>query len=260
MTKYIVKSNNYKFLVEIKKNEYFDRIIFGCPRKCIYIDYYKDENTGHIQGLSYYKNCNIAKEMLRSSILFFYNIYEKTDYITLKDISTIKCSSIKISLPLYDFIEYGKTWYERNFNAKIDEKKYRIILNNIWKMLNLKIVESINMSFEEFNERFILINDRKYNIKNSSISYINSIKISEKIKKYYDINKSLYDFFHQIRQNEKCEIFYLWLETFFAYIWKKVCKMLDLKYLENINISNLEWKIKKNDIKNYDPIKIFQQK
>ena len=36
--------------------------------------------------------------------------------------------------------------------------------------------------------------------------------------------------------------------------------MLDLKYLENINISNLEWKIKKNDIKNYDPIKIFQQK
>jgi len=197
--------------------------------------------------------------MLKAAILFFYNIYNAY-FLTLKDISTISCvnqNKIKknISLAIYDFIEYGKTWYEKNFNTNIDIKELRLILDELWIFLNLPIDKSIKMNFEKFNEKFIMVNEKKFNIINSKKFYINSLKISEKIEKYYDMHNSLHIFLHKIRENEDCYIFYLWIDSLFDYLWKKVCNMKKLNYLENIHIDNLEWKITKEDISSYPKIR-----
>jgi hypothetical protein len=107
------------------------------------------------------------------------------------------------------------------------------------------------MNFEKFNEKFIMVNEKKFNIINSKKNYINSLKISEKIEKYYD----MHIFLHKIRENEDCYIFYLWIDSLFDHLWKKVYNMKKLNYLENINIDNLEWKITKEDISSYPKIR-----
>ena len=122
------------FYNEIDEN-YMDKIVIGSKRKCMFISVYLDGDAPNIDAVGYtHQQHHGTIHMIKCGIAFVKQKYQKyleahrIDTLQLIDKSSIQCErKYEQSLPNFYIAKYGKTWYEKHFNAipeDIDISKY----------------------------------------------------------------------------------------------------------------------------------------
>ena len=133
--------------------------------------------------------------------------------INFEDLSQIDCANIeeiekykgikKIGthikpIPLYFFsiMFNGKTWYEKNFNARLKQDKAH-------KAYREKVEHVLTMKLPEFENFLQIINP--------------PLQIIPKLKTYYESNTTYGNFFRAIPVSERCELVRDWITPFMHY-------------------------------------------
>ena len=116
----LLKTSYSNYYVEVwHQYPNIDKVYIGGRKKCITFSVYLDEPCPNIDGIGYHENCNKSsgtKHMVLTSFYFIYHMYKK-DVFYFKDTCKILCSGYDMQLGTYYILHYGKTWYEKNFNA-----------------------------------------------------------------------------------------------------------------------------------------------
>jgi hypothetical protein len=160
-------------------------------------------------------------DLIKCSLYFSTKLFPNIDIYELTDNSMIDCDkNIKISLADLQYIKYGKTWYEKEFNAKVDEFKLKNI-NLLKQIINNNLNEPLNFSTKDFLDKFY-----KYDNK----------RIIKKVIKIYKKNILLKNFLNYFFTNNLGCIYYY--NVFNTFIGKKLFQQ--------------DWIIMKNDIDKYD--------
>ena len=132
-------------------------------KDCVQIMYqgYDPDAELVLSGLKYKPICSIdspmsnglpTRLMIKSVLLFAVQQFPQFDRICFKDDSTFDCQikdtdySTQIHASIHNFVIYGKTWYERHFNA---ECYYPDTRTNMDISLQ-KLRESIDVEFDVF--------------------------------------------------------------------------------------------------------------
>lgn len=183
----------------------------GCVS--IRVPYYasdRSKNKGHqtafIKYLQHDDKCAVnqrlvegygTKHMVKTALAI---VKENTNirYFHLSDESHKTCTDgVKIALPYLMIAMNGKTYYEKNFHARIENaEEYR---NYREALKRLELVPKDNIAFEDFVVRFGI--PKAYD---------------DIFRPYYDTATSFYDFFRQIRHNHKdtCKLLVDWIQSF----------------------------------------------
>lgn len=181
--------------------------------------------------LKWYSDCSVDEplprgdgtiHMIKTLLSEMKKRYPYVKYITLMDNSHIRCSQGKeISLLALSFSIYSKTWYERIFNATLQDLIYqeKYILGN--KILN---DPETKLSFEEFTQLF------------GSYTRVDTLN---KLKPYYESTVTYTEFFQTLYKGEgkesQCNLIVDWIDIF-------------LQYIFGINLQSLPWIIKRESI------------
>lgn len=134
---YLVKTDNYKFELNIYKYDNIYSFEYGDPSNiegaCVGLTY--DLSKPHIlklDHLNYYKRCSKDKdllkgsgtqEMLQSILKICIDHFQDIKKVYFNDVSFFECNNKQILLSVYYLLLYGETWYESKFGAKIQDNK-----------------------------------------------------------------------------------------------------------------------------------------
>lgn len=217
---YYITTKKHQYEISIKPNEYVDYIHLGSKhfKFCIEISIMKQNGIpqkGKLIQVKAEPECGFPIFLERgdsiSMILATFQIcklfYPSVSIYEFEDDSNIECgiqsiSSIPprkmikpLSLSYLSIATYGKTWYERHFNAKLlnQEKytKYRKSIENLDYPIS-----NLFSSYPEFIQKY----------------YLNS-QLQDSLIHYFDIEKTWFEFFQSIPKKQYCDIFYNWLPT-----------------------------------------------
>jgi len=232
------KLNYYVSIIYDKNNSI--SIKFGNYKSYPCIEILVDPNSeiAILQNISNNIKCTINDSnidnhniilLIKISLHFIISKFDYINKFILTDNSTINCSEkINISLADLSVIKYGKTWYEKNFNAIPDDSNINTI--EVQKsMLFNRLNEKINMNLEKF------ISVNKEYLKKNKIDEYKIDKIIKRIKDFYTEKISIYNYLEKyIKDHMEC--------LYYSYILSN-----------NINklLYGTTWIIKKKDIMSY---------
>lgn len=139
----------------------------------VYID---EDNTLLLSYLKYRPTCSITHDMssgestihmIKGLLKFVMEKEPKYNSIHFEDISTFDCilpgknNTIQISLPFFNFVVYGKTWYERHFQAEITYELLKTDMLTSLSKLNATI-ENTTLYTKLLSETLKRINRSKF--------------------------------------------------------------------------------------------------
>jgi hypothetical protein len=161
------------------------------------------------------------KYSFTKELLYFIKKYIKINYpyieeISLTDESIIPCSiDEELDLMSYSIAFYGKTWYEINFNAKIENSSKKEAYEKAIQKYKSKELKK-EFTWEHFYNIIILKHSAPYvsNMMENIYSEIeNRFKNSETFPEFFGKIKPLYP------ENKKCIFYKTWLKRFiFTYV------------------------------------------
>jgi len=139
---YIIKTNQYEFLMTIYEYEGIYRIRYGDPTNkegpCIDFTYHTNSPTKlKLENLMYKNICskdgNMKKgegtiHMLKSAIMLLCNNFPKIKRIVFNDVASIECKGRSLLLAHIYLPCYGKTWYSKHFNANPTQKPLKHLI------------------------------------------------------------------------------------------------------------------------------------
>jgi hypothetical protein len=242
-TYYEIKSENNKFNAIIIENKFEYIIRFGGTKECINISVYKDDDKPNINGLSFNSRCsndenlipgNGTIEMVKSALKFtkhkFPNLTRK---FLFKDYSTIDClKKIQVRLYYYYLTKYGKTWYQKYFNAKPIKGEFISKINDALNILN---DPNKKIEYKDFCKRYLLINNRIRNL-------------DEALKDLYKDSLNYKEFLmNVIKKYPDCGI----LDSWFGSFWSDIC---------SFNFYEEFWMIKEKEIERWPEVSIINKK
>lgn len=155
---------------------------------------------------------SLGQELVNTIIEHIQTNYSYVNKLKINDASYIPCNRDKndtLDLLTYSIAHYGKTWYERYYNAYLQsEVRQNIYMNDIKKYTSSEFKSTV--SWETFLNTYVV----------SSTEYTNDF-----INRHYDTLESQYnnsntfpDFFvsltAQIPKQKKCLFYKYWLEQF----------------------------------------------
>jgi hypothetical protein len=248
---YILKTSKYDFNLTISYNirdeELISQTLFiggnkkGCvvinvpailDRNSRYYNMYKS-NVAKIPHLFYDKNCCINKEldsgygtryMIKTILKIVKERYSHIDTFEFDDASKIECildgTNREISLAHYSVALYGKTWYERNFNAELKDNDDKIKYKN-----------AVQIFSDPTKKLSFMIAFADYYYGEDRIKF-------DKLESIYNKTNTYNEFFIKLKEEYKekfCEITVDWLDNF-------VNKLLGRNYM------NSTWIIKVNNM------------
>lgn len=174
---YNLKYNDLRFQVVsgiiLGKKQYILRDISG--NECVSIGI-NEENKLYLSSLQYRPFCSIDRPMkkgestitmLKGLLKFAIENEPSQDSIYFHDISEFECAlpgegyTINISLPYNNFILYGKTWYERNFDAVFINQRLKNRMEISLEKLN-KIVKKDELYDDILDQILEVIKDQNY--------------------------------------------------------------------------------------------------
>jgi len=218
---YHVKVGNYKFNISVyvkdQRGIYQQYTVYvgGTKKGCVEItgstepidEMYKriiDHTKAYISHVTYAKTCSLEKElekglgtriMLKLALSFVKKHFNVAEFC-LQDASNFACNNRWISLAHYSIALYGKTWYERYFNARLPQdkiyKKYRQDISYFSSPDKKTSIEAFIQVYAKDQE-----NDQLF------------IKLFNESKTYNEFFQSL----HKQHVNF-CEVTYKWLSDF----------------------------------------------
>ncbi len=184
-------------------------VIGGSYDKCLNMSF-KNSETLYIDHVQSEPECSFDYEMkngesvalIKASIQFCKELFPAIKFIDLYDASKIECGVSKstkpprsrakpLSLPHLYIANYGKTWYEAQFSAKInDEALYKTYRDRV------SILSSpIEMPFSVFEKDV-------------------SVEQASFLKPYFETAISWNMFFKSVPIKQRCFAFYNWLPFF----------------------------------------------
>ena len=225
---YRLETADYKFYLTISKGVGADIISIGGNKgECVNVAINTPESLAVQRGyhrvdvaaiptLAWNAKCAIDKDLAKGSgtIAMINTVLSETikrySYVklfTFRDNSHITCSNGKeISLLSLSVVEYGKTWYERYFNAFIDDSKLNKQYKNGIKIMN---DPELKMSFTDF--------------KNTIKSYTNASTV-ESLKPHYESSATYFMFFKSILdmvgKTGLCILVIDWIDMFILHIFQ----------------------------------------
>jgi len=223
-----LETTDYKFYLTISKGVGTDTVSIGGKKgECVNVAINTPESlavkreyhfidTATIPILAWDSKCAIDKDLAKGSgtIAMINTVLSETmkrySYVkvfTFTDNSHITCSNGKeISLLSLSVIEYGKTWYERHFNAFIDDLNLNRKYKNGIKIMN---DPELKMSFTDF--------------KNTIKSYTNPSTV-ESLKPHYESSATYFMFFKfildTVGKTGLCILVIDWIDIFVSHIFQ----------------------------------------
>jgi hypothetical protein len=177
----------------------------GCVK--ITISAYDNKYIAHLHA-SYEKECALSGilpkhygtiQMIHSAIEFTFLHFPMLDHIFLKDWSYVKCNTEDLYLPPLQLALYGKTWYERHFNAIVEKDKYR---KKIDKYIEISQKEQTWKKFE-----------KKLGTIQTDIQYL---KIKPKLQEIFTKHRGIIrDIILEMKNEKDCDILLGWLKEYF---------------------------------------------
>lgn len=141
-------------------------------------------------------------DFLKAALQFCKQEFPSLRRVEFDDMSNIDCASFlnsqeflkrPFSLAHFSIAKSGKTWYEKQFGAKmIDEESY-MRYRNVAEVLNRKI----GIDFSTFLGKIYYLNEQ-----------------ADILEKYFNPDKTWIEFFNSIPKAQQCKVFYNWLPTF----------------------------------------------
>jgi hypothetical protein len=216
-TKYVKYFKNIKhtFKVILNKQDSGYTIKIGGLKKidCINISIAINNNTitratlNHLEseaecGFGSRLEDGVTVDFLKAALQFCKQEFPSVTRIEFDDMSNIDCSNFlnsqgllkrPFSLAHFSIAKSGKTWYEKQFGAKmIDEQSYARY-RNAADVLNKKI----DMDFSTFLGKIYYTNEQ-----------------ADILEKYFNSEITWIEFFNSIPKAQQCKVFYNWLPTF----------------------------------------------
>lgn len=192
-------------------------------------------DKAYIEWIGYNKQCTIeqnlapnsgTKHMVKTAMSIVLNAFPWVKHFKLTDASTFVCEgNIEMSLANYSFAFYGKSYYERNLSAYLEDEEKRRSYETAKESMR-----SENMlPFEQFKIIFDI-----------------SPKHLRVIQKSYQKSKTYAEFFQNLKTEcsevtsrmNLCEVVHPWLDSFVKYILGE--------RLDNVWMSN--WLIDAGDV------------
>ena len=212
-TKYVTVRNK-KMIMTFHESDTSITIYIGNSRiYCIDVQLLKKVNgefydQGHLTKIRWDRVCSLNDNfekgtdsvmILKLILTYIFNTYPIKS-MTFTDLSTKECDDgSKINLAALKYLTVGKTWYEDNFGASIDESS-SVFYSSLLKQLTTK---KLNTTWEQLR------------------GYIpmKSIPIEEsKLQELYEKAGTWQEFFNPILQelgkSRLCKIFSPWFDTF----------------------------------------------
>lgn len=140
-----VQVGNY--MIETQEDDRDIRFLLWNPhRPCITMTIDKSDNTASMDGIEYNPECTVSGRMKRgdgtrdmiTTALMFLKQHGAVK-VRLSDNSYILCNGKRVKLGLMSFFKHGKTWYEKYFGFRPEEKymKQYTRAKQLQKTLNL---------------------------------------------------------------------------------------------------------------------------
>ncbi len=148
-----------------------------------------------------------GSEMVKASLQFVNSLFPHITKFHLDDMSQIECGmkskngfpprkkQVPFSLPYLSIATNGKTWYEKYFNATLNDSELYEQYKQGLKPLSYPIKERYH-TFDVFAKRFSL-----------------SEKTRQILEPLFDPEKSWHAFFQSVPLKLRCTAFYNWLPT-----------------------------------------------
>jgi hypothetical protein len=211
-TKYVkyFKNNKHTFKAIVNKQDSGYTIKIGGLKKidCINISIHNTRaSLNHVESDSECAFSSLLEDgdtvdFLKAALQFCKQEFPSLTRIEFDDMSNIDCSNFlnsqgllkrPFSLAHFSIAKSGKTWYEKQFGAKmIDEQSYARY-RNAAEILNKKI----DMDLSTFLGKIYYTNEQ-----------------AVILKKYFNPDKMWIEFFNSIPKAQHCKVFYNWLPTF----------------------------------------------
>ena len=154
------KKTYYTTILKTKKEDTV--IIGGVTIKCVVITIDNKNNIAILQTVQHSVECSFFDKlkkgvetinMIQSALKMIIAMYPNISEIEFADNSFIQCNNGKrISLPEFYYIKYGKTWYEKHFNATLNNKYPKYL--NAKQLVDDSASNKINLSKNEFIEKY----------------------------------------------------------------------------------------------------------
>lgn len=207
----------------------------GAKHWCIHCDLIKEngriKEEGYLIKIRYDLLCSVEEniqhggditKLLNLLIQYINNIYPEVKYLLFNDLSTRRCDNgYNTNLAVMTYLYSGKTWYEKNFGARIS--------------LNSK--DTLDEIIKEFNKS----KNQPWNIIRDTIYNYKDLPYSEKeIEEMYNKSNTWQEFFgainDKIKINNFCIFISSWIDSF---IIKYFNNLMGLKYQMPIKATNI---------------------
>jgi hypothetical protein len=240
-----IRVGNETFLLVVhENNNYVNLYAGGIKKYCIYIQLIKegsqasnyfDPSIGNLSRLDYNKECNLnnalikgdgTKQLVQVLTSYIRKYYPFVKVLKFTDTSTIVCDNgTTVSLAEMSYLLYGKTWYERTFNAYLDERSKQIFEIEDARLQHAKSYVSWELFCQDIN---------------------NNPVCKPEWESIYNTSTTWHEFFTGIREklgaNAYCDIFpTTWFNSFISRYSN--LRIFGLGYMLPIQQKNIDYNI-----------------
>lgn len=211
-----IDCESYIFHASVIKYTSITRIRFGGRDDCIDFTLYNTPEVAPFPNMDAFRHnklCAVNKDlangsgtitMLKSAITFVKQQFPNIKHIQFRDLSTINCDhNVTLELYYYYLAKYGKTWYQKHFDAQLENREMRKKLCNGINTLKTPLTEDYDTFYKTHIGPFI--SNMKHFKKDFYLFY-------EGFEKYY--NKNMRTFFKNLLSDIDCLILQYWFSTY----------------------------------------------
>jgi hypothetical protein len=233
-TYYKIRSGEYEFYGNIEKTEKRWTVSIGGKKSgCVLIHINDRNRRGELDFVGYDQRCTIdgamprgaaTVAMVRAGIVLAFTRFPSLKLVYLRDHTRYDCDTTDFYLAHLMLGLYGKTWYEKNMNAELENKDTQAQVD--------LFIQEVQQPLPDFNDFWKLVQG---SIPNDEIA-----DIKRKLKVLWQKHTSMRSLLQYLRNHDKCILFMDWLPTYFTSMSRGVI-------LENslymIRRENTPWKV-----------------
>jgi len=211
-----ISYEDYVFFASLNKDHEFEMgNLNSKDGSCVQIDVHHSKRKADLGGVMFNRNCPANKELarkegtvslVRCALKVILLLYPSITHYTLTDKSWFECRNRNVHLCNHNFLLYGKTWYQRHFEATNRSGLTERTMKRFDRVLSKKPTERFSVFWGRFDKL----------IRNSSC-YKDIRDRLGTIRQMYETCDDWHDFFRNVHEQVGCFFFVPMLKHLFSY-------------------------------------------